>query len=261
MAEALAYNKRITNDTPLISAEELRDIFLFGISLADEDGNEIPDTTLEHYIDSSQEWLETEIPGLVLHEQSIVDETHDYYVDDYMNFGFTHLFRFPVISISKWAVQFPLQDEFLEFNTDWLRVESHSGQVNLVPTQGSLSSIILGMGGSFLPLLHTGQTHVPAILHVDYKAGFANNELPKMIKNVIGKKASLGLLNIAGDMIAGAGIANKSISLDGLSQSIGTTSSATNAGYGARMINYNKELEEDLKRLRNYYQGLKMVIA
>jgi hypothetical protein len=74
-------------------------------------------------------------------------------------------------------------------------------------------------------------------------------------------KASMGALNIAGDLIAGAGIATKSLSMDGLSQSISTTASATNAGYGARILQYNKEIDERMKNLRNYYLGIQMVVS
>ncbi len=74
-------------------------------------------------------------------------------------------------------------------------------------------------------------------------------------------KAAIGPLNIAGDLIAGAGIANKSISLDGLSQSIGTTSSATNSGYGARILQYEKQMKHMLEGLRTHYTGIQMVVA
>jgi hypothetical protein len=73
--------------------------------------------------------------------------------------------------------------------------------------------------------------------------------------------ASLGPFHVFGDLIGGAGIANVSLSMDGLSQTIGTTSSATNAGYGARIINYLKQLKEQIPLLRRYYKGLRMVVA
>ena len=263
MAEIPAYNIReeVKNIDRIISAQELRELYLFGVNLKDDSGNEMPDKLLEHYIDAAQEWLETQVPGLIFNEKNIVDETHDYYVDDYMNFGLIKLFRFPVKGISKWAIQFPLQTELLEFDPTWLRVDSNFGYVNLVPTEGTLSSIILGKGGSFLPLLYNALEHVPGILKVSYKAGFDGDNIPTLAKDLIAKKASLGPLNIAGDLIIGAGISAKSISLDGLSQAISSTSSATNSGYGARMINYNKEIELDLKRFVSYYQGINMVVS
>jgi hypothetical protein len=103
--------------------------------------------------------------------------------------------------------------------------------------------------------------NVPALFRVSYKAGFKKGQVPHLIKEIVGMKASMGPLNIAGDLIAGAGIATKSLSLDGLSQSISTTASATNAGYGARILQYNKEIEERMKNLRSYYTGINMVVA
>ena len=76
---------------------------------------------------------------------------------------------------------------------------------------------------------------------VGYITGFGCSELPYDILEVIGKTASMNIFNMLGDIILGAGIASQSISIDGLSQSISSTASATSAGYGARLINYNKE--------------------
>jgi len=47
--------------------------------------------------------------------------------------------------------------------------------------------------------------------------------LPADIKQAIGYKAALLPLDVAGDLIAGAGIANLHVGVDGLSQSLGTT--------------------------------------
>ena len=73
--------------------------------------------------------------------------------------------------------------------------------------------------------------------------------------------ASLGPLNIAGDLLGGAGVASQSLSIDGLSQSIATTSSATNAGYGARIINYERQIKDNVKSLRDFYKGIPLRVA
>ena len=85
--------------------------------------------------------------------------------------------------------------------------------------------------------------------------------MPVNILDLIGMLASFGPLNIFGDLIAVAGIANVSLSIDGLSQSIGTTSSATNAGYGSRIIQYTKQIKDQIPLLRRYYKGTRMAVA
>jgi len=76
---------------------------------------------------------------------------------------------------------------------------------------------------------------------------------PLLIK-AIGLIAGVAPLDIAGDLIAGAGIANFSVGVDGLSQSIGTTASATSAGYGARIISFQTQLKQVMSALRAKYK-------
>ena len=59
--------------------------------------------------------------------------------------------------------------------------------------------------------------------------------IPAELLDLAGKYAAGYPLNTAGDLVAGAGIASKSTNIDGAGTSVGTTSSATNAGYGARI--------------------------
>ena len=88
----------------------------------------------------------------------------------------------------------------------------------------------------------------------DLTLAWTASTIPADLKAVIGMMAAMLPLNIAGDLIAGAGIANFSISMDGLSQSIGTTASATNAGYGARVLQFRKEIDQHLPALRARYR-------
>ncbi len=64
------------------------------------------------------------------------------------------------------------------------------------------------------------------------------------------------------DLIIGAGIANQSVSVDGVSQSIGTTQSAMFGGASARIEAYNKDLKEVLlPALRMRFGGIRLVVV
>ncbi len=76
-----------------------------------------------------------------------------------------------------------------------------------------------------------------------------------------GKYASCYQLNVAGDLIAGAGIASRSASIDGVSTSVGTTSSATNSGYGSRIIQYRKDIDKELPLIKRRYHGMPLGVA
>jgi hypothetical protein len=255
-----AVNERPYDEGLIITPSEVKRTYLFGVDLTDDDGNEMPDELFKFYIRSAQDWLEKELGGVLLCEKEVT-ERHDYHRADYQSYSFIKLFRHPVQSVESVGFQFPLSETITNFDPSWYRAEATNGIVNLLPTQGTFSTILLSQGGNFLPLFYNGLQYVPHLFVVKYKAGFKKGQVPPMIRDIIGMKAALGPLNIAGDLIAGAGIASKSISLDGLSQSIGTTSSATNAGYGARIIQYSKQIEEMLGGLKERYQGISMTVA
>lgn len=80
--------------------------------------------------------------------------------------------------------------------------------------------------------------------------------LPSDIARAVALKASLLTLDVAGDLIAGAGLASVSTSMDGLSQNINTTASATNSGYGARVLQFTKEYKELISTLRATYRSM-----
>lgn len=64
------------------------------------------------------------------------------------------------------------------------------------------------------------------------------------------------------DLIIGAGIANQSVSIDGVSQSIGTTQSAMFGGASARIQAYSDDLKDSLiPALRMRFGGLRMVVV
>lgn len=84
---------------------------------------------------------------------------------------------------------------------------------------------------------------------------WALDTLPADLKQAIGiKSATLLLLHVAGDLILGAGIASQSLSVDGLSQSVGTTSSAMYSGYSSRSEALDKQYKLIMGALRAQYK-------
>ena len=100
--------------------------------------------------------------------------------------------------------------------------------------------------------------NIPDYWRIQYITGWDIDNLPMDLLNIVGMLASIPALDVAGDLILGtAGIASQSLSIDGLSQSISTSISATNAGYGARILSYTKQIEETAKRIRLVYDQSK----
>jgi len=245
----------------VLSVQQLKDHYLFGVDLTDANNTPYPDSLWQWSIRFAIDWLEGQLPGLRLAPKTIVDERHDYFRRDWQSYCRLSLFERPVQSVSALNVFYPAtQTPSVTIPPEWIRLDGEGGTLHIVPAYGALAGFQIGAGGAILPLLQT-QEFVPQAIGVDYVAGFAKGALPYDLRELLGKKAAFGALNLAGDLLVGAGIASVSTGTDGLSQSIGTTSSATNAGYGSRLIQYKSEIKEQLPVMRRRYLGVRATVA
>lgn len=106
----------------------------------------------------------------------------------------------------------------------------------------------------------TGWTQAPAI-NITF-SGTKNDtsaiDIDYDLLNVIGMMAAIPVLNTAGDMVIGAGIAGKNASIDGLSAGIQTTASATNTAYGARVTELLREIKRLVPIIFRKYNGVQV---
>ena len=255
----VAYNFPITrNDLP-ISTTELVNRYFFGIDLTDQNGNAIDTKSVEFHIESAVEQIEGYL-NLKLSKQIIQEELH-YYVDDFTEWSYLPV-SYPVLKAHSLIGKIANAAQ-LSYPSDWLSAKSTNDptgahrSIFLVPGRGGVS--VSGTGNAVyagvMPLAGwmSGKT-IPNYWEVTYCTSF--KKLPADIADAVGKFASIGIFHQMGDIILGAGIASESVSLDGLSQSISTTSSATNAGYGARITGYLADLKLALPKLKLKYDGM-----
>ena len=232
----------------------LRENYLFGIPLEDMYGNKMKEGMLNHYIRSAiqhtQRMLQINVEPI-----EVVDEVHDYYANDFKNWSFLQLHKRPVIEVTGCSMYFGDRKMF-DIPVGWVRHHHTSGQIQLFPVSGSSGSIILSQNGSFMPLMVGMYSNAPSIWRLSYRAGM--DDLPDDLVEYIMKRASIGILQVWGDLIIGAGIANQTVSIDGLSQSIGTTQSPEFSGSGARIKNYHDDMKELEKRLKDTYLGVNL---
>lgn len=79
---------------------------------------------------------------------------------------------------------------------------------------------------------------------VNYDAGYeTSDDIPDDLRHNIGLMIAISLLNVIGDGLM-AGFSSSSLSMDGVSESFSSTQSATSATFGARIMEYRKELED-----------------
>lgn len=252
------------NTGDVFSPAEIYSLYLYGIDIQAANGTAFSDESMSFYIRSAQ--MEVENWFKVKFAKQLIDrETTSYYRDDYWQ-------QFPIIR-TKYPVRKPLSltgllgnIEQITYPESWLRsTQTSSNQnkrrISVVPTGSSSvqvnSDIILTGITSQIGMQRF--ENIPDYWDFQYITGFDLDALPYDLFDIVGKMACFGPLGIAGDLILGAGIASQSLSVDGLSQSISSTASATSSGYNARLIQYKKEIEESVKRLMLIYSELTWV--
>jgi hypothetical protein len=231
-----------------LDANWLRRTYLYGVNLTNDQGLPYPAEIYEGQIRASVESLEGML-GVSIMPDEIVAEPYDVSLTHSPRYQLKVLRR-PVQEITKWVFRYGPQR--IELTSDKVTVRYGLGG----EIEAYLRTTVPGLWDGFHWFPGYGAFRhgaIPAMIELDYRVGF--DRVPAAMKDWIGLTASLLALDTAGDLIAGAGIASKSIGQDGLSQSVSTTSSATNAGYGARIKSYRDRLPALETTLRAQYRG------
>lgn len=251
----------------IMSPDELWSLYLYGVNIQSQDGTDFSNENIRFYILKAQTEIENTLK-IKLVKQLIETENLSYNRDEYW-------WQFPMLK-TKWpvmSVQSVLgmlnKIEQIVFPRSWFsyhknQEQTHKRRISLIPTgsatgvQGNGDMILSGITSQIgFQRFNT----IPDYWSVQYVSGFDYDNLPYDVMDVVGKLASIGLFNIAGDLILGAGIASQSLSIDGLSSSLSSTSSATNSGYGARIIQYQKEIKDSLQRLKHIYGEIDFIVV
>lgn len=245
-----------------ITVTSIKDKYLFGIDLSDPNGNPLPDSLFVHYLNSAVDYLQS-LLDITISETEFNAERHDYIRNDYQNWGFIQLDHNPVKYVTGIQLMYGSRPS-VEIPLDWVQLDKLTGQITLFPSAGSANSLIIGQTGMLFGF-QSQWDYAPMLWEVSYVAGIDENDpsMPlELLQEAIYKRAAQGILNVWGDLIIGAGIANQSVSIDGVSQSIGTTQSAMFGGASARVEAYGKDLKEVLlPALRQKFGGIRMVVV
>lgn len=254
----ISYRK---NTNQVFSAADIKGLYFTGIELRDQFGNPIPDEQLDFYIQAAQKEIQDTLSVKLVRQA--YKESKDFFFDDWLKWAYIPT-SYPVVKAKKMQgfINSTLQVDYPE---QWLSSKRQEGEedvyhrtINLVPVTGSQNNTISGSAVfvGIAPFIgYFGNKQIPNYWEVTYLTGF--NKVPADILNAIGKKASINIFTQLGDILfGGPGIANKSISIDGLSQSIGSTASAMYSLFSARIAQYEKDLDKAIPLLKDRYRGI-----
>lgn len=250
-------------DTNLPTVEDMRRKWCMGLPLTDNYGNLMDDPDIQDSIDAVASEVERRLgvylkPTVIecngaergLEQGADFDKEeppYDYDASSWAQNGFLQLRERPVLDIHEFKLVLPNNQVVMDFlsQPEWVKLNKTNGQLRIVPYAGSPSIFSLAGGSLAGYAFMTGSMngYIPHAIYVGYTAGYAINKVPKDISNIVAKMTAIQVLGIAGDALMG-GISNSSISIDGLSESFGTTTSANSTAYSARINMYQKDVDD-----------------
>lgn len=112
------------------------------------------------------------------------------------------------------------------------------------------------------PVSGGNQNSYPQLIHVSYIAGMLPQrragvteewEMPTLLNELIIKMASKQIFQQWGRLVVPMGVASKSLTIDGISESVSYTSSATNGAIKSEIGQLDEDIADGLNKLRGYY--------
>lgn len=256
----------------ILTPHQLRSIYLYGIDTFDSNGNPLSDEAFQFFIDAAVAEIEGYLS--VKLTKQVVQENRMYNREQFNVVGFVPT-SFPVEKAFR--LDGAINDiENIQFPEGWLSEKKSSDgtfwrRIAILPGNEKVTSFFSSTLPGFFPLQGYGYGsrsagYALANNIADYwKVTYVSPGYGKFkdIVEAVGKLAAISVLHVLGDNPpgVGSGIAQRSISIDGLSESISSTQSATSAGFTARLSRYWDEMQKTvLPNLKSRYGYLGMQI-
>ena len=220
-----------------LTPDWLRKNYLLGLKFVDECGNPYDDDFYETYLQNAVRKLEM-LCDISILSLTINAEQHDYDASDYIQWGFLRTFKVPVKQIDELRGVYPTNVSAVRFPSEWIEFRADTGQINIVANGGGLGQVVIGQGGTILPMLYGGMSTLPNLWQIDYVAGMDEMNLPRPIVEAVAKMAASEILTMMSDLIRPLGVNSQSVSIDGLSQS----QSYQVPAFKARLDRYDADL-------------------
>jgi hypothetical protein len=267
----------------IITPDELRYQYMYGLSLTSLEGDTMDDFMLQDFIDAGVGFVEREL-NLQLYKRKILarpiegipridlpvgqtaeldyfwDEPYDYRKSDYQSFMYLKLRKRPIVTVDKVMFRDPMGTMSLDI-TQWKKVNYRNGSIEFFPNTGSMINVgILNQSMLIVQNMLFNTDYFPDAFFVDYTCGFESAAVlrakyPELF-TVCGYAASLLCMVQAGEGRL-SGIASQSLSLGDISESFNTTGSAENTLLSAKMRNIYDYLKNFFnKNKKKYGQGL-----
>jgi len=267
----------------VLSIDSFKERYLSGLPLPDS----VLDSTMEFYIQAAVSELESFLGLRLL--KTIVNEDKGFYRDDWSNWGYIPT-SYPVvcpISLNGYLGT----TKQVAYPNSWISARRtddgkyYQRSVYLVPTANSSHSEVLVGSGAITTIANQFSSRVPNYWRLSYTTGF--DILPKDIENCLGMMAAIPILLVISDALMqgvakqtlnsqgqpiltgngsgfgglGFGLASRSVSIDGLSQSVSSYINGSTSAWNVRVKTYSDMLDTKkpgslLNRLYDQYAAI-----
>lgn len=239
--------------------------YMFGLVVQDpETGKPMGDEFYKHTLENAVAQAEQKFDIAIFPRIEV--EHHDYNSADFNSYMYTKVFKRPIIQVEELKLEMNGHTMYA-YPSNWWKVYNLAGHIELSPTPlmqaGSLGGGMMYSGMSNLaPMMGTNKTFAPQMIHLRYVAGLLPRqnatfnrqwEMPATLEKLILKIAIREVFELWGRLIITPGIASTSLSMDGITESIGTTQSAMYGAASADIAQLNSDIEDLEKDLRGYF--------
>lgn len=213
---------------PIISPQDIRDLHLFGLTLASQmpdaitqKNRVITDEIIKRIILNAIEQAELDLNIDISPVQRKVKMPFDRNL--YQQYGYMVLPNRPVMSIDSFTVTPANGVDIYKVPLDWLEMaNSPKGQINIVPMTAAFiqggSVAAAATGGTYFLSVLNNRGWVPAYWQVTYTSGYPDTMVPRIINELIGTITAMEILSMLATTYARS--QSHSLSIDGLSQSV-----------------------------------------
>ncbi len=273
----------------ILTADDMRYTYMWGIDeiASDIDSSSWDDNQYKFFVESAirdmEAILDIDIYRRVYKTQEQIDENNDYQKadfwmegvdytdiepaydfdpDSWLQYGFLALRHRPILSIDKVVLRTPLDQELMDLTEqEWVRIkDADAGQINLFPKTGLNYTYSPYITGPFM-YQQTQNGRYPQGLDINYSTGYTNaGKVPESMRDIIGKYATIKSLATIGDGLI-AGVANTTLTIDGITESFSSTQSATSSYFGARINQYTKDINIWMKTNRHRFGGFPLAFV
>jgi hypothetical protein len=247
------------NEGLIMSPSELVERYLYGIPLTKKDGSTLPNSVIKQHLITSQSKIENWLNIRLCPE--IITERFDFKRREWEEWGYVRM-TYPVrkaISIigylnkvkqaeypKQWLSERPTTDSISYFRNIYL---VPNGAVGTLSNNFAFTGISPNLGWF-------GKMTIPNYWNMTYLTGYTDLNRVSDVIDYVGKMASIPVLSMIGDIILGVGVSSQSLSMDGLSQSIGIAKSNQGGVFSGRISQYLTEMKEQFTRTEKIYKGI-----